>query len=941
MRTPGSRNNYAGKRKICAPGPENSAGEIFNVSYWTVTFTHRSTQREFEAYFFKSRRIALIIWCFFILVLLSPIQVTLYRSQKGLKMNSYFLVEIIYLVVAEGTALFTLLILLVQKKTRYLEDLIRINYLWVFLGMFSYTIWMQGSSSSLYQPVLAMWIYIMWYALFLGYVTQLHINFPQFLIGNATCLLAMIFGSLSLEEISCGPPINTSTMVWSSIVAIFMSAVFIHSALRTRCDLFKSYQVVQKNKRKEIKQKVLGMKRQYVAQTLHDIGTPLATLTLVLEGLEQGDLTEDLKDVVQTGLCALEMMVLTRKKALDFARVQHNGVLVPHFAETDLRHILQYKCPRIMTGFNSGTEVELRYWIDERIAPRVITDGDWIWEMLCNYLSNGLKFTVKGFVEAKIFLTDDEKQIMFEVKDTGKGVTDKQKKYLFRPFSQLQDDAGGTGLGLYNTFCRVKALQGSIGVRDNTECGHGSIFFFSIPYTPCVEGEGDAFRGVAESKEAFDAALLEMSSTPPPSVTNKYVNTMKFPVRNRVDSIDSDCSSRRLRSTDRLCQIDEGVSRLPFFLKRGSGGGPSVRPAQSFMQSFHYQTHPSTATASPSEIGPSVGKRRFFPSENSSEASVSCCSFTQVSRIDSKREPVGIFQMPRKEKKINVVASKPSPVETNSHGQFSQATILEKESDGGSQCKTSEGLQSFDASDEICFSKVAQALSQVSSSQNESSSEECKNRGLHTLKVDKSLTRADSTEYEPQKGGVLHSLKVDTSFDQRDYPKARPSPLQLDAKISPFNERERTTIGCSEIELESGHILLVEDENSIAKLVTRMLNRAGFQVTHAQDGIAGLQKMKETNYLVVLCDITMPGMNGFDCVKLFRKWEQQQMSALNRSSKQVVIALSATQIQEDQQRAIECGFTSFLSKPVKIQELLAKIEAETGCAGTNYNARSI
>ena len=112
--------------------------------------------------------------------------------------------------------------------------------------------------------------------------------------------------------------------------------------------------------------------------------------------------------------------------------------------------------------------------------------------------------------------------------------------------------------------------------------------------------------------------------------------------------------------------------------------------------------------------------------------------------------------------------------------------------------------------------------------------------------------------------------------------------------------------------------------------MVQMLEKTGFKVDHAPNGKIGLEQMKTSDgcYYVVLCDLLMPVMSGFETVALICQWENDRFQQKNvpLKSMQVIIALSASQSLEEQERAIRCGFTSFVSKPVKITQLLQEIE---------------
>jgi CheY-like chemotaxis protein/signal transduction histidine kinase len=74
--------------------------------------------------------------------------------------------------------------------------------------------------------------------------------------------------------------------------------------------------------------------------------------------------------------------------------------------------------------------------------------------------------------------------LLFEVEDTGIGMSEEVMQSLFSPFKQAQRLAGGTGLGLYSLSKRIEALNGQYGVRKRKDGKEGSLFWFTIPYRP-------------------------------------------------------------------------------------------------------------------------------------------------------------------------------------------------------------------------------------------------------------------------------------------------------------------------------------------------------------------------------------------------------------------------------------------------------------------------
>ena len=114
-------------------------------------------------------------------------------------------------------------------------------------------------------------------------------------------------------------------------------------------------------------------------------------------------------------------------------------------------------------------------------------------------------------------------------------------------------------------------------------------------------------------------------------------------------------------------------------------------------------------------------------------------------------------------------------------------------------------------------------------------------------------------------------------------------------------------------------ILLVDDEPSIVKMVSKRLETEGFEVTVAMDGQEGLEKVKALGPDLVVLDLMLPRLNGYEVCATLKKDPQYQ--------KIPIIVLSARAQEKDEKEALTCGANAYLKKPFKSQELIEKIRA--------------
>ena len=114
-------------------------------------------------------------------------------------------------------------------------------------------------------------------------------------------------------------------------------------------------------------------------------------------------------------------------------------------------------------------------------------------------------------------------------------------------------------------------------------------------------------------------------------------------------------------------------------------------------------------------------------------------------------------------------------------------------------------------------------------------------------------------------------------------------------------------------------ILAIDDDPCALMLISLTLELEGYQVITATDGYEGLRKIKEEKPDLLILDIMMPGMNGFDvCHDLRTDPETASLP---------VIMLSARTLPQDQMRGFQVGTDDYLTKPVSPDELLRTVSA--------------
>jgi CheY-like chemotaxis protein len=215
---------------------------------------------------------------------------------------------------------------------------------------------------------------------------------------------------------------------------------------------------------------------------------------------------------------------------LDMSKIEANKLELS-YAEFDFEKMLQ----RVVNVVNFRVEERkqsLTVYIDKDIPRALFCDDQRLAQVLANLLSNAVKFTPEqGHIRLAARLAEEKNgvyTILFEVSDTGIGISEAQQTQLFLPFQQAESGIsrkfGGTGLGLAISKRIVEMMDGRIWIE--SELGKGSTFCFSIKArrgekdVPYSLGAGAIWRdtrilvvdGIAETREHFVKTVQEFGA---------------------------------------------------------------------------------------------------------------------------------------------------------------------------------------------------------------------------------------------------------------------------------------------------------------------------------------------------------------------------------------------------------------------------------------------
>ena len=114
-------------------------------------------------------------------------------------------------------------------------------------------------------------------------------------------------------------------------------------------------------------------------------------------------------------------------------------------------------------------------------------------------------------------------------------------------------------------------------------------------------------------------------------------------------------------------------------------------------------------------------------------------------------------------------------------------------------------------------------------------------------------------------------------------------------------------------------ILLVEDNEMNRDMLSRRLQRKGYEVATAVDGLQGVEMGRSGDYDLILMDMSLPELDGWQATR--------QLRAAPEVGKIPIIALTAHAMAGDREKALDAGCDDYDTKPIELQRLLSKMEA--------------
>lgn len=222
---------------------------------------------------------------------------------------------------------------------------------------------------------------------------------------------------------------------------------------------------------------------RFLSNMSHELRTPLNGLTGIAELLSFTSLSNEQTDYVNTIKDCSSNLIDLINDFLDFVKYDSSEIKTSNHP-TDISKLLK-DTVRLLSPLAKKKNIKLEYSIQGDInLSNALLDRSKVKQLLINLIGNSIKFTNEGYVKVTVGVSTEKSELLFQINDSGIGISKKDCEIVFEKFEQVEDHGqshfSGTGLGL--SICKklVKIMKGNIWVESSLD--NGSTFFFTLPF---------------------------------------------------------------------------------------------------------------------------------------------------------------------------------------------------------------------------------------------------------------------------------------------------------------------------------------------------------------------------------------------------------------------------------------------------------------------------
>lgn len=260
---------------------------------------------------------------------------------------------------------------------------------------------------------------------------------------------------------------------------------------------------------KKMAEETARVREQVLANVSHELRTPMNAILGLSNVINRGNLDEQQNECIDNIQEASQVLLSIINDLLLSSSLQNEELdleLAPFNVHKTIRQLSEILRPK---AISKGLKLE--YQIDSGLLPLYIGDKQRLSQVLYNIVGNAIKFTEEGQVEIRVSkeqLEAAKDYLVFEIEDTGLGISEDQYEEIFLPFSRIKKEnksIEGTGLGLSIVKQLIDQMEGTISVRSALE--QGTIFTFKLPFQGLKEAFVEPTNSIQQETELAQAEI--------------------------------------------------------------------------------------------------------------------------------------------------------------------------------------------------------------------------------------------------------------------------------------------------------------------------------------------------------------------------------------------------------------------------------------------------
>ena len=673
-------------------------------------------------------------------------------------------------------------------------------------------------------------------------------------------------------------------------------------------------------------------KSQFLANMSHELRTPLNSLLILSRQLAdnvEGNLTDKQIRYADTIRQAGTDLMTLINEILDLAKIE-SGTMAVEVSQVrfgNLRDYVDQTFRQVAEEKGLAFSVEL----DAELPSSLDTDDMRLRQVLRNLLSNAMKFTERGKVKLRVYRAAAD-VVGFAVSDSGIGIPKDKQRLIFEAFQQADGSTsrkyGGTGLGLAISREIAGLLGGDL--RVESEVGAGSTFTLFLPSTYAVQAREP--RRAPPVTSPPHLAHLAQASSPGivlPATGSAPITIQDSPAPPLARSVADDYET--LEPGDRVLLLIEddltfAATLLEMSRQSGFKGVVATAGQQALELARAVKPDAITLDLRLPDIDGWVLLDRLKHDPATRHIPVHVISGLDEERRSMQYGALGFLQKPVTveglqaglsgihefvEKRVkNLLVVEDDPVQ-------SQA-ISELIGDGDvSTTSVASGENALETLQEHNYDCVVMDLRLPGMSGFELI-ERIKADPRHRRLPVIVYTGRELTDEDKQRlHGLAQTVIIkDVTTMERLLDETALFLHRVEANLPERKQRVLRRLAKSDPQLAERHVLVVDDDLRNIFALTSLLEGHKMHVQYAENGRRALTKLEDNpNIDVVLMDIMMPEMDGYEALRKIR--ERAQWRDLP------VIALTAKAMKGDREKCLEAGASDYITKPVDADQLLS------------------